>query len=87
MSEALKAVASALSLIKDIHITQIKRDSAKDLKIMDLESRRQLKDVDNTARLMMSRDEIFKKIMEEAKVIEAQAETVTINLSPALSAK
>jgi hypothetical protein len=36
---------------------------------------------------MMSRDEIFKKIMEEAKVIEAQAETVTINLSPALSAK
>jgi hypothetical protein len=25
--------------------------------------------------------------MEEAKVIEAQAETVTINLSPALSAK
>ena len=87
LSEALKAVASALSLIKDIHITQIKRDSAKDLKIMDLESRRQLKDVDNTARLMMSRDEIFKKIMEEAKVIEAQAETVTINLSPALSAK
>jgi hypothetical protein len=87
LSEALKAVASALSVIKDIHITQIKRDSARDLKTMELESRKQLKDVDNTARLMMSRDEIFKKIMEEAKVIEAQAETVTINLSPALSAK
>jgi len=80
LSEALKAVASALSVIKDIHITQIKKDSAKELKTMEIESRKQLKQVDNSAKLLMSRDEIFKKIMEDAKVIEAEAVTVnTIN--------
>jgi len=76
LSEALKAVASALSVIKDIHITQIKKDSAKELKTMEIESRKQLKQSDQSAKLLLNRDEIFKKIMEEAKVIEAEAVTV-----------
>lgn len=87
LSEALKAVASALTVIKDIHIAQVRKESAKDLKIMEIESRKNLKDADNQAKFLMSRDEIFKKIMEDAKVIEAEAESVTINLPPALSAK
>ena len=83
LSEALKAVASALSVIKDIHITQIKKDSAKELKTMDIESRKELKQVDQNTKFLMSRDEIFKKIMEEAKVIEAEAVTVkSIELPP-----
>lgn len=85
LSQALKAVASALSVIKDVHITQIRRESAKDLKIMEIESRKMLKEEDRRDRLMLSRDEVFKKIMDEAKVIEAQAEAVNITLSPALS--
>ena len=83
LSEALKAVASALSVIKDIHITQIKKDSAKELKTMDIESRKELKQVNQNTKFLMSRDEIFKKIMEEAKVIEAEAVTVkSIELPP-----
>jgi hypothetical protein len=85
LSQALKAVASALSVIKDVHITQIRRDSAKDLKAMEIESRKMLKDEDRKDRLMLSRDEVFKKIMDEAKVIEAQAEAVNITLHPTLS--
>lgn len=85
LSEALKAVASALSVIKDVHITQIKRDAAKDIKIMEIESRKMLKDDDRKERLLLSRDEVFKKIMDEAKVIEAQAEAVSITLNPTLS--
>jgi len=77
LSEALKAVASALTVIKDIHIAQVRKESAKDLKIMEIESRKNLKDADNQAKFLMSRDEIFKKIMEEAKVIETEAITVT----------
>lgn len=87
LSEALKAVASALSVIKDIHITQIKRDTAKDLKVMEIESRKMLKEEDKKDRLLLSRDEVFKKILEEAKVIEAEAEAVTVTLHPALSSK
>jgi len=87
LSEALKAVASALSVIKDVHITQIKRDAAKDIKTMEIESRKMLKDDDRRERLLLSRDEVFKKIMDEAKVIEAQAEAVNITLHPALSSK
>lgn len=87
LSEALKAVASALSVIKDIQIAQIRKDGAKELKIMEIESRKQLKGEETKAKFLMSRDEMFKKIMEEAKVIEAQAEAVTINLTPGLSSK
>lgn len=85
LSEALKAVASALSVIKDIHITQIRRDSAKDLKIMEIESKKMLKEEDRKDRLLLTRDEMFKRIMDEAKVIEAQAEAVTVTLLPGLS--
>ena len=87
LSEALKAVASALSVIKDIHITQIKRDTARDLKVMEIESRKMLKEEDKKDRLLLSRDEVFKKILEEAKVIEAEAEAVTVTLHPALSSR
>ena len=87
LSEALKAVASALSVIKDIHITQIKRDSAKDIKTMEIESRKMLKDDDRKERFLLSRDEVFKRIMEEAKVIETQAEAVSITLHPGLSSQ
>lgn len=85
LSEALKAVASALSVIKDIHVTQIRRDSAKDLKIMEIESKKMLKEEDRKDRLLLTRDEMFKRIMDEAKVIEAQAEAVTVTLLPGLS--
>lgn len=77
LSEALKAVASALSVVKDIHITQIKRDSQKELKTMEIENRKQIKDDDRKERFLLSRDEVFKKILEDAKVIEAEAITVS----------
>lgn len=77
LSEALKAVASALSVVKDIHITQIKRDSLKEIKTMDIESKKLIKDEDRKERLLLSRDEVFKKILEDAKVIEAEAITVS----------
>ncbi|NBO99668.1 MAG: hypothetical protein EBU90_06015 [Proteobacteria bacterium] len=87
LSEALKAVASALSVIKDIHVTQVKMEGTKELKIMDIQSRKALKEVDRQEKILMSRDEIFKKILEEANVIEAEA-TKAINITlPALSAK
>ena len=85
LSEALKAVASALSVIKDIHITQIRGEASKEIKTMEIESRKMLKDDDRKERLLLSRDEVFKRIMDEAKVIEAQAEAVNITLHPALS--
>lgn len=85
LSEALKAVASALSVIKDIHITQIRGETSKEIKTMEIESRKMLKDDDRRERLLLSRDEVFKRIMDEAKVIEAQAEAVNITLLPTLS--
>jgi hypothetical protein len=85
LSEALKAVSSALSIIKDIHVTQMKKDSAKDLKIMEIESRKMLKDDDRKEKFLLSRDEVFKRILDEAKVIEAQAEAVNVTLVPVLS--
>lgn len=81
LSEALKAVASALTVIKDIHIAQIKKEGTKELKIMDIESRKILKDAQQHERFLMSRDEVFKKILEDAKVIEAEATATHLMLS------
>jgi hypothetical protein len=83
LSEALKAVASALNVIKDIHITHLKKDNLKEIKIMEIESKKVLKAEDNKAKVLLSRDEVFKKILEDAKVIEAEA--VTVSQLPALS--
>jgi anion-transporting ArsA/GET3 family ATPase len=77
LSDALKAVASALSVVKDIHVSQIKRDSAKDLKTMEIEARKNIKQEDTRVGLFITRDELFKKIMEDAKVIEAEASVIT----------
>jgi DNA-binding protein len=77
LAEALKAVASALSVVKDIHVTQIRKESAKELKTMDIEARKEIKKEDNNTLLYITRDEIFKKIMEDAKTIEAEA--ISIN--------
>ena len=77
LSEALKAVASALSVVKDIQVTQMKKDSSLEIKKLEIESRKQLKNTDIQAKFLMSRDEVFKKIMEEAKTIEAEA--ITLN--------
>jgi DNA-binding protein len=82
LAEALKAVASALSVVKDIHITQVRKEGAKELKTMELEARKEIKQEETAAKLYITRDEIFKKIMEEAKSIEAEA--ITINPLPEL---
>lgn len=82
LSEALKAVASALSVVKDIQVTQMKKDSSLEIKKLEIESRKQLKNADVQAKFLMSRDEIFKKIMEEAKTIEAEAITINSNQAP-----
>jgi len=77
LAEALKAVASALSVVKDIHITQMRRDGAKELKTMEIEARKEIKQEENSTKLYITRDELFKKILEDAKSIEAEA--ITIN--------
>lgn len=87
LSEALKAVASALSVIKDIHISHVRSENTKELKIMDIQSRKALKESERQEKHLMSRDEIFRKILDEANVIEAEA-TKAINITlPALSGK
>lgn len=87
LAEALKAVASALSVVKDIHITQVRRESAKELKTMEIEARKEIKQEENTAKLYITRDEIFKKIMEDAKTIEAEAININIATPSALPEK
>ena len=44
---------------------------------MDIDSRKELKEEDNRVKFLMSRDEMFKKIMEDAKTIEAEAVLVS----------
>jgi len=75
LSQAFKAVSSALSVLKDIQVTSMKVDSNKQLKEMDIQAKKELKDRDATEdkdRIYLTRDEVFKKLLERTDIIEAE---------------
>jgi len=75
LSNAFKAVGSALSVLKDIQVSNSKLESNKEIKIMEIQAKKELSeqksknDVDEE-RVYLTRDEIFKKLLEKTEVID-----------------
>lgn len=77
LSQAFKAVSSALSVLKDIQVTSMKVDSNKQLKEMDIQAKRELRDKDksdDTEKIYLTRDEVFKKLIERSEIVEGEFE-------------
>jgi len=75
LSQAFKAVSSALSVLKDIQVTTMKNDSNKQLKEMDIKAKRELKEAskeDDTQKVLLTRDEVFTKLLKDSSVIDAE---------------
>jgi hypothetical protein len=75
LSNAFKAVGSALSVLKDIQVSNSKLESNKEIKIMEIQAKKELseqksKNEIDEEKVYLTRDEIFKKLLEKTEVID-----------------
>ena len=76
LAQAFKAVSSALSVLKDIQVSNSKIINNRELKEMDIKAKKDLlenKDKEkDTHRLLFTREEMMKKLIEKSEVIDAE---------------
>lgn len=75
LANAFKAVSSGLSVLKDLQITNSKIENNKELKEMEIKAKKELKELkkeEDGPKLLFTRDEVFKKLLEKSDVIEAE---------------
>ena len=72
LAEIVKGVSTVMNILKDIQITKIKTNTTKEMKQMDIESKKQLEEIDNSPKgLRMTRDEIFKMLKDSGDIVDA----------------
>jgi Mg2+ and Co2+ transporter CorA len=72
LAEIFKGVSTVMNILKDIQITKMKSKSNKEMKQMDIESKKQLEEIDNSPKgLRMTRDEIFKMLKDSGDIVDA----------------
>jgi len=73
LAETFKGVTGALTILKDLQVNKEKSKTSKELKTMEIEAKkdRALEAVATNV-LKINRDELFKKLMNDAEVIEAE---------------
>ena len=73
LAEIFKGVSSAMSILKDIHIAKMKTENSKEIKQMDIESKRQLEKIeDSKSGVQMTRDEIFKMLIDNEDIVDTE---------------
>lgn len=73
MAETFKGVSGALAILKDLQVSKEKSKTSKELKTMEIEAKKELKEIQNDKpALKFNRDELFKKLLNDAEVIEAE---------------
>ena len=72
LAEIFKGVSTVMNILKDIQITKMKSNTTKEMKQMDIESKKQLEEIDNSPKgLRMTRDEIFKMLKDSGDIVDA----------------
>lgn len=73
MAETFKGVSGALAILKDLQVSREKAKTSKELKTMEIEAKKELKEIQSDKpALKFSRDELFKRLINDAEVIEAE---------------
>lgn len=68
----IKAASSAIDSLNHLTVADKRSDTSIKLKEMDIASRKELQQTDNTNKLLATREEIFKMLVDKAKPIEAE---------------
>jgi Mg2+ and Co2+ transporter CorA len=73
LAEIFKGVSTAMNILKDIQITKMKTSASKEIKEMDIQSKKQIEEEDDSPKgLRMTRDEIFKLLKDNGDVVDAE---------------
>lgn len=73
LAEIFKGVSTAMNILKDIQITKIKLQGTKEIKQMDIDSKKELEEIDNGPKgLRMTRDQVFKMLKENEDIIDTE---------------
>ena len=68
----IKAASSAIDTLNHLAVANKRSDTSIKLKEMDISSKKELQQSDNTQRLLTTREEIFKMIVDKATPIEGE---------------
>ena len=71
LSKLVGAAAAAIETLNKIHISDQKAKSTKELKIMDIESKKALQQQDTENKLLLNREELMKRLINDAQIIDA----------------
>ena len=76
LSKLVGAAAAAIETLNKIHISDQKNKSSKELKMMDIESKKALHNLDAENKLLLNREELMKQLFNDARVIDADVTEV-----------
>lgn len=71
-SKLVGASAAAIESLNKILMSNKKIEATEKLKIMDIESKKQLQDSDNQTKLLLNREELMKQLFDSAEIIDAE---------------
>ncbi len=79
LAELMRSANSSIETMQKIHANKANNEARKELKVMDIDARAQINVNDNQTKLVMSREEIMKAMLEapeEPKKVEKKDEEV-----------
>jgi tRNA splicing endonuclease len=78
LAEIFKGVSTAMNILKDIQITKMKAQNTKEIKQMDINSKKELEERDNGPKgLRMTRDEVFKMLKDSGDIIDTEFTSIS----------
>jgi hypothetical protein len=76
LADLIAATATAIETLNKIIVTDKRNDTTIKAKEMDIASRKELKETDNTTKLLATREQVFKMLLDStnqsAKIIDAE---------------
>ena len=72
LAELIRASASAIDTLNKILLQDKKAASQRDIKLLDIDMKQGIASADNTTKLLISREDIMDRLMDDSVAIEAE---------------
>jgi hypothetical protein len=72
LASTVRSAAAAMEAFNKIYISRERNKTAREMKHADIASRKQINQVNNQTKLMMSREDVMKQLFEKAAEVEAE---------------
>ena len=80
LAELMRSANSAIETMQKIHSNKENNEARKEIKQMNIDSKKELNVMDNTTKLVMSREEIMKALTTEEPVVTDQDKSDAVDI-------